>query len=87
MACGTPVIAFNRGSVPEVIEHGVTGYICEDVADAVDALQRLDDLSRAEIRARFERRFSARTMAQHYVTSYLSLLQKVARPELRRVAG
>ena len=54
MACGTPVIAFNRGSVPEVIDHAVTGYIVEDVQGAVAALQRLDELSREEIRAQFE---------------------------------
>ncbi|MGA7815666.1 glycosyltransferase family 4 protein [Caballeronia sp.] len=86
MACGTPVIAFNRGSVPEVIDHGVTGFICEDVQGAVGALQRLDELSRTEIRAQFERRFSARTMAQNYVDSYTSLLQAAKRPVLRRVA-
>ena len=73
MACGTPVIAFNRGSVPEVIDHGVTGYICEDVQDAIGALGRLDDLSRTEIRAQFERRFTATTMAQKYIESYTSL--------------
>jgi len=54
MACGTPVIAFNRGSVPEVIDHGVTGYICEDVQDAIGALGRLDELSRTEVRTQFE---------------------------------
>ncbi|KAE8755463.1 glycosyltransferase [Paraburkholderia madseniana] len=87
MACGTPVIAFNRGSVPEVIEQGVTGYICEDVQGAVGALQRLDDLSRTEIRTQFERRFSARTMARNYVDSYTSLLQASRRPVLRRAAA
>lgn len=86
MACGTPVIAFNRGSVPEVIDHGVTGFICEDVQGAVGALHRLDELSRTEIRAQFERRFSARTMAQNYVDSYTSLLQAAKRPVLRQVA-
>jgi len=86
MACGTPVIAFNRGSVPEVIDHGVTGFICEDVQGAVGALQRLDELSRTEIRAQFERRFTARTMAQNYVDSYTSLLQAAKRPVLRRGA-
>jgi glycosyltransferase involved in cell wall biosynthesis len=75
MACGTPVIAFNRGAVPEVIDHGVTGFICEDVQDAVGALQRLDRLPRPEIRAQFERRFSANTMALNYVDSYTSLLR------------
>jgi glycosyltransferase involved in cell wall biosynthesis len=86
MACGTPVIAFNRGSVSEVIDHGVTGYICEDVQGAVDALQRLDDLSRTEVRTQFERRFSARTMARNYVDSYTSLLHAATRPVLRRAA-
>jgi len=86
MACGTPVIAFNRGSVPEVIDHGVTGFICEDVQGAVGALQRLDELSRTEIRAQFERRFSAKTMAQNYVDGYTALLQAAKRPVLRRVA-
>ena len=87
MACGTPVIAFNRGSVPEVIDHGVTGYICEDVHGAVCALQHLDELSRAEIRARFERRFSAKGMAQNYVNVYAALLQGAMRPALRRSAA
>jgi glycosyltransferase involved in cell wall biosynthesis len=84
MACGTPVIAFNRGSVPEVIDHGVTGYICEDVYGAVGALQRLDELSRIEIRAQFERRFSATTMAQAYVETYTSLLHAAKRPVSQR---
>ncbi|MFM0415970.1 glycosyltransferase family 4 protein [Paraburkholderia aromaticivorans] len=87
MACGTPVIAFNRGSVPEVIDQGVTGYICDDVEDAVDAVQRLGELSRAEIRAQFERRFTATTMAQNYVDSYTSLLQAKKRPVLRHAAA
>jgi glycosyltransferase involved in cell wall biosynthesis len=84
MACGTPVIAFNRGSVPEVIDHGLTGYICEDVQGAVGALRRLDELSRTEIRAQFERRFSSKTMAQGYVDSYVALLQGAIQPALRR---
>jgi glycosyltransferase involved in cell wall biosynthesis len=87
MACGTPVIAFNRGSVPEVIDHGVTGYICEDVQGAVGALQRLDELSRTEIRVQFERRFSIGTMAQNYVDIYTALLQSTTRPVLQRSAA
>jgi glycosyltransferase involved in cell wall biosynthesis len=86
MACGTPVIAFNRGSVPEVIDHGVTGYIVEDVQGAVAALQRLDELSRAEIRAQFERRFSSKTMARNYVDAYSALIEATRRPILRQVA-
>jgi glycosyltransferase involved in cell wall biosynthesis len=86
MACGTPVIAFNRGSVPEVIDHGVTGYIVEDVQGAVAALQRLDELSRTEIRAQFERRFSSKTMARNYVDAYSALIEAARRPVLRQVA-
>jgi glycosyltransferase involved in cell wall biosynthesis len=86
MACGTPVIAFNRGSVPEVIDHGVTGYVVEDVQGAVAALQKLDQLSRTEIRAQFERRFSAKAMAQNYVDGYTALIEAQRRPMLRQVA-
>ena len=87
MACGTPVIAFNRGSVPEVVDHGTTGYVVQDVQGAVDALPHLDDLSRAEIRLQFERRFSALTMAQNYVDSYTALLQGTGHAVLQRVAA
>ena len=54
MACGTPVIAFNRGSVPEIVEHGVTGLIVEDEAEAVAAIRRVPSLSRAVVRRNFE---------------------------------
>lgn len=87
MACGTPVIAFNRGSVPEVIDHGVTGYICEDVHDAVCAVRRINELSRTEIRAQFERRFSAKVMAQNYVDVYVTLLRGAMHPVLQRAAA
>ena len=87
MACATPVIAFRCGSVPEVIDHGVTGYVCEDVQGAVAALQRIDELSRSEIRAQFERRFSSTTMARNYVDGYTTLLEAARRPVLRRVAA
>jgi glycosyltransferase involved in cell wall biosynthesis len=75
MACGTPVIAFRRGSVPEVLEDGRTGFVVEDVASAVDAVYRLDRLDRAAIRARFEERFTAQRMASDYVAIYRSLLR------------
>jgi glycosyltransferase involved in cell wall biosynthesis len=88
MACGTPVIAFNRGSVPEVIDHAVTGYIVEDVQGAVAALQRLDELSREEIRAQFERRFTAQAMAREYIECYTALIeQRARRPVLRSVVA
>ena len=73
-ACGTPVIAFRRGSVAEVIEDGRTGFLVDDVASAVDAVYRLDQLDRAAIRARFEERFTAQRMARDYVAIYGSLL-------------
>ena len=87
MACGTPVVAFNRGSVPEVIDPGLTGYICEDVQGAVAALQNIDTLSREAIRAQFERRFTSHTMASNYVESYSALIEATRRPMLRRVAA
>jgi glycosyltransferase involved in cell wall biosynthesis len=87
MACGTPVIAFNRGSVPEVIADGVTGYIVADVPGAVDAVTRLDALSRTEIRAAFMRRFTSRTMAQHYMNIYSALVQTAKPPTLRQVVA
>ncbi|HEY1610457.1 MAG TPA: glycosyltransferase family 4 protein [Paraburkholderia sp.] len=87
MACGTPVIAFNRGSVPEVIDHGLTGYIVEDVQGAVAALQNIDSLSRDAIRAQFDRRFSSKTMARNYLDSYTALIEAAQGPLLRRVAA
>ena len=85
MACGTPVIAFNRGSVPEIIEDGLTGFIVEDINGAIGAVDRLHHLSRERIRRRFEERFTARRMAQDYLSVYRSLTGCVA-PHLRLVA-
>jgi glycosyltransferase involved in cell wall biosynthesis len=75
MACGTPVIAFNRGSVPEVVDEGVTGFVVEDEIGAIGAVDRLSQLSRKNIRKRFEERFTARRMAQDYLTAYRSLME------------
>jgi glycosyltransferase involved in cell wall biosynthesis len=85
MACGTPVIAFNRGSVSEIIEDGLTGFVVEDVNGAIGAVDRLGHLSREKIRARFEERFTARRMAQDYLAVYRSLSEEAA-PHLRLVA-
>jgi glycosyltransferase involved in cell wall biosynthesis len=85
MACGTPVIAFNRGSVPEVIDEGVTGFIVEDINGAIGAVDRLGHLSRDKIRKRFEERFTARRMAQDYLSVYRSLADRLS-PHLRLVA-
>ncbi|MCY0388523.1 glycosyltransferase family 4 protein [Robbsia sp. Bb-Pol-6] len=84
MACGTPVIAFNRGSVPEVIDNGVSGFIVEDEIGAVAAINRLHLLPRAGVRRRFEERFTAKRMAQEYVLAYEKLIHQ-QRPALRDV--
>jgi glycosyltransferase involved in cell wall biosynthesis len=76
MACGTPVIAFDHGSVREIIEDGVTGFIVRDEAEAVRAVSRLGMLDRRHIRAEFERRFTARRMAQDYIALYARLCQQ-----------
>ena len=70
MACGTPVIAYACGSVPEVIEDGLTGFIVHDEDEAVEAVHRLPTLDRAVIRRRFEERFSATAMARRYLDLY-----------------
>ena len=76
MACGTPVIAYRSGSVPELLEEGLTGFIVENEADAVNAVPQLDRLFRPSIRARFEERFSARAMAQEYCEIYCRLIRQ-----------
>jgi len=83
MACGTPVIAFNRGSAPEVVDEGVTGFIVEDVNGAIGAVDRLGHLSRERVRRRFEERFTARRMAQDYLNVFRSLM--AAAPHLQLV--
>ena len=85
MACGTPVIAFNRGSAPEVVDDGITGFIVEDVGGAIGAVDRLGHLSREKVRRRFEERFTVRRMAQDYLSVYRSLMT-VTEPHLRLVA-
>jgi glycosyltransferase involved in cell wall biosynthesis len=76
MACGTPVIAFNHGSVPEIIDDGLTGYIVENEAGAVAAVSRLDRLPRGLVRSIFMERFTARRMAQAYVSIYRDLIRQ-----------
>src|SRR5437763_16303153 len=75
MACGTPVIAFNRGSVPEIVEDGLTGFVVGDEEEAVAATDGLSRLSRGAIRQRFEERFTARRMAREYLVVYRSLIE------------
>lgn len=86
MACGAPVIAFNRGAAAEIIEDGLTGFIVEDEMSAVGAMDRLWQLSRKKVRARFEERFTARRMANEYLAAYRSLAEgAVSRPRLAAV--
>ena len=73
MACGTPVIAWGNGSVPEVVEHGLTGFIVHSLTEAREAVGRIGELDRAAIRARYEERFSAIAMARRYVDIYARL--------------
>ncbi len=82
MACGTPVIAFNRGSVPEVIDDGISGFIVEDETGAVGAVERLNQLNRHRVRQQFEARFTARRMAEDYLALYRGLMVDT-RPQLR----
>ena len=76
MACGTPVVAFRNGSVPEVIEDGVTGFVVDDEEQAAAAVQRLYGLDRSAIRGIFERRFTARRMAEDYLRIYHGLIAR-----------
>jgi glycosyltransferase involved in cell wall biosynthesis len=70
MACGTPVIAFRRGSVPEVIDDGITGFIVDNEEQAIAAIHRIGELDRRQVRAVFEQRFTARRMAEDYMRHY-----------------
>lgn len=76
LACATPVIAFRRGSVPEIVEHGRTGFVVDSIDEAVAAVGRLGALDRAACRAEFERRFTAERMARDYVRVYRNILER-----------
>jgi glycosyltransferase involved in cell wall biosynthesis len=73
MACGTPVVAFSRGSVPEIVEEGITGFVVESVDAAAKVVECADNLDRARIRARFEARYSDTRMTLNYLDVYLTL--------------
>ncbi|RXT42960.1 glycosyltransferase family 4 protein [Bradyrhizobium betae] len=79
MACGTPVIAYRSGSVPEVVEDGVTGFIVDGEEQAIRAVKELGRLDRRVVRARFEERFAARRMANEYESRYRELVARRGR--------
>jgi glycosyltransferase involved in cell wall biosynthesis len=83
MACGTPVLAYRAGAVPEVIDEGVTGMIVDNIDQARIALVQVAALDRRRVRRRFEERFTARRMANDYVRVYRSLVRRAA----HRTAG
>jgi glycosyltransferase involved in cell wall biosynthesis len=82
MACGTPVLAFRHGSVPEVIDEGVTGYIVDDIESAVATIPRLLSLDRRRVRQRFEERFTATRMAKSYVSLYSRAFASLGRVKI-----
>jgi len=82
MACGTPVIAWDCGSVPEVMEDGVTGFVVRSIEEAVAAVDRVAGLDRSDCRRVFEERFSSSRMARDYLALYERLLRN-QRSEVR----
>lgn len=79
LACGTPVVARPCGSIPELIEHGVTGFVAAEIDDLVRAVERVESLSRERCRMEFERRFSVHRMADRYEKVYRKLIASRAR--------
>ena len=86
MACGTPVIAYNRGSVPEIVDENLTGFIVEDEISAAASVKRLAQLDRGLVRKQFERRFTARRMALDYLAAYRNLMEASA-PRIKLVSS
>jgi glycosyltransferase involved in cell wall biosynthesis len=84
LACGTPVVAFRGGSVDEIIEHGVSGYIVDTLDEAIEATRRVDAIDRRACRRAFERRFTSRRMAQDHVTNYLRVIEERAEQSATR---
>jgi glycosyltransferase involved in cell wall biosynthesis len=76
LACGTPVVGFNRGAVPEVVENGVTGFVCAATADAIAAIDSIDAISRSACRREAERRFSQPALVDAYERLYRAVVEK-----------
>ena len=73
-ACGCPVVAFNRGAIPEIIVDGVTGFVVDDIEEMTDAVAKIDSIDRAACRAHALRKFSAKRMADDYEALYRKIL-------------
>ena len=87
LACGTPVIAFPEGAAPEIIDHGVTGFLCADEAEMASALSRVGELSRPACRSRAGRRFSAKRMVDEHRRLYRSLVSDPASADIINLSG
>jgi glycosyltransferase involved in cell wall biosynthesis len=74
LACGTPILAYRRGSVPEIIDEGQTGFICETVDQMVKAVSGISTLNRQQCRSVFEKRFTVERMVQEYLGAYENLI-------------
>ena len=83
MACGTPVIAFNKGSMPELIEHGKTGFLVNTVSKAIDAVAHISEIDRARCRRRVGKHFTTNHMVEKYIQVYETILQKMIKEEHR----
>ena len=81
LACGTPVLAYRRGSIPELIEDGVTGFVCEGLDEMTAAIRRIPEIDRGRCRSTYEQRFTVERMAQDYVRLYERLLGKTCTNE------
>jgi glycosyltransferase involved in cell wall biosynthesis len=75
MACGTPVIAWNNGSVPEIIDHGQSGFIVSSMEEAENAIKDLSNISKKNVRQIFENKFSAKLMTENYLEAYEELIK------------
>jgi glycosyltransferase involved in cell wall biosynthesis len=84
MACGCPIIAFRMGSVSEIVEHGITGFIVDTEEEAVQALQHIGSLDRTRIRQRFEERFTSIIMAHKYVDVYGRVIDQAKAKQLEK---
>jgi glycosyltransferase involved in cell wall biosynthesis len=74
MACGTPVIAWNYGSVSEVIEHGINGFIVNTMDEAIEAIKNIHKIDRKKVRENFEKRFTVKKMTDEYLNAYKEII-------------